>query len=56
MDNANFERNQNNFFEMVEGGTEHLGQILEKEKCVKFWRYIFEKDDRTPSAMDGKCE
>ena len=29
-------RVQQNFFKKVEGGTEHVGQILEMEKFVKF--------------------
>ena len=31
-----------------EGSTEHVGQILEMKKFVKFWGGIQEKDDRTP--------
>ena len=34
-DNADFERDQKNFFKKVEGGTENLGQIPEMEKFVK---------------------
>ena len=37
MDNGNFEREQKNFFKNVERGTEHVGQIPEMEKFVKFW-------------------
>ena len=48
MDNANFEKDQKNFFKKVEGGTKHVGQILEMEKFVKFWGDIWGKDDRTP--------
>ena len=48
MDNANFERDQKNFFKKVEERTEYVGQILEMEKFVKFWGDIWEKDDRTP--------
>ena len=48
MDNANFERDQKNFFKKVEGRTEYVGQIPEMEKFVKFWGDIWEKDDRTP--------
>ena len=48
MDNVNFERDQKNFFKKVERGTEHVGQIPEMEKFVKFWKGICEKDDRTP--------
>ena len=47
MDNANFERDQKNFFKKVEGATEHAGQILEMEKFVKFWGDIWEEYDRT---------
>ena len=47
MDNANFERDQNNFFKKVEGATEHVGQILEMEKFFKFWGDIWEEYDRT---------
>ena len=47
MDNANFERDQKNFFKKVERGTKHVGQILEMEKFVKFWVDIQKKDDRT---------
>ena len=36
MDNANFERDQKNFCKK-EGSTEHVGQILEMKKFVKFW-------------------
>ena len=49
MDNANFERDQKNFFKKVEGGTEHVGQIPEMEKFVKFWGDIRGKNDRTPA-------
>ena len=48
MDNANFERDQKNFFKKVEGETEHVGQIQEMEKFLKFWGDICEKDDRAP--------
>ena len=48
MDNANFEKDQKNFFKKVEGGTKHVGQILEMEKFVKFLGDIWGKDDRTP--------
>ena len=34
--NANFERDQKNFFKKVEGGTKHVGQIPQMEKFVKF--------------------
>ena len=37
MDNATFERVQKNFFMKVEGGTQHVGEISEMEKFVKFW-------------------
>ena len=40
MDNANFERDQKKFFKKVEGGTEHVGQIPEIQKFVKFWGYM----------------
>ena len=36
MDNANFDRDQKNFFKKVEGGTKHLGEIPEMEKFVTF--------------------
>ena len=36
MDNATFERNQKNVFKKVEGGTEHVDQIPEMERFVKF--------------------
>ena len=48
MDHANFERHQKNFFKKEEGGTEHVGQIPEMEKFIKFWGDIWEKDYRTP--------
>ena len=48
MDNANFKRDQNNFFKKVEGGIEHVGQIPEIEKFVQFLGDILEKDGRTP--------
>ena len=48
MDNANFKRDQNNFFKNVERGIEHVGQIPETEKFVQFLGDILEKDDRTP--------
>ena len=48
MDNGNFERDQKNFFKIVERGTEHVGQIPEIEKFVKYWIDMWEKDDRTP--------
>ena len=48
MGNANFERDHQNFLKKVEGGTEHVGQIPDMEKFVKFWEDIWEKDDRTP--------
>ena len=35
LDNANSERDQKNFFKKVDGGTEHVGQILEMKKLVK---------------------
>ena len=34
IDNANFERDQKNFFKKVKGGTEHEGQIPEMEIFV----------------------
>ena len=40
MDNANFERDQKNFFKGVEGGTEHVCQIPDMEKFVNFGRDI----------------
>ena len=40
MDNANFERDQMNFSKKVEGETEHVDQIPETEKFVKFWEGI----------------
>ena len=49
MGNANFERDHKNFSNKVEGGIEHVGQIPEKEKFVKFWGEIWDKDDRTPT-------
>ena len=48
MDNANFERDKRNLFKKIEGGVEHVGQIPEIEKFVKFWGDIWEEDDRTP--------
>ena len=48
MDNANFERDQKNFFKKAEGGTEHEGQIPEMDKFVQFWGDIWEEDNRTP--------
>ena len=45
MDNANFERDQKNFFKGVERGTEHVCQIPDMEKFVNFGRDIWEKDD-----------
>ena len=58
MDNANFKRDQNNFFKNVEGGIEHVGQIPEIEKFVQFLGDILEKDDRTPeiSQMESVRE
>ena len=41
MDNANFERDQKNFFKKV-GGTKHVGQIPEMEKFVKLWEDMIE--------------
>ena len=40
MNNVNFERDQKNLFKKVEGGTKHVGKILEMEKFVKFWTDI----------------
>ena len=37
MDSANFERDLMNFSKKVEGETEHVDQIPETEKFVKFW-------------------
>ena len=48
MDNANFERDQENFFKKVQEGTKHVGQIPEMEKFVKFLGSICEKVDGTP--------
>ena len=48
MDNANFERDQKNFFKKVQEGTKHVGQIPEMEKFVKFLESICEKVDGTP--------
>ena len=31
------------FFKKVEKGTEHIGQIPETEKFIKFWGDIWEK-------------
>ena len=43
MDNANFDRDEKNFFKKAEGGTEHEGQIPETDKFVQFWRDIWKK-------------
>ena len=43
MDNANFERDQKNFFKKVEGRTEHVDQKLEMKKFVKFWEEVWKK-------------
>ena len=51
MDHANFERHQKNFFKKEKGGTEHVGQIPEVEKFIKFWGDIWEKDYRTPGIQ-----
>ena len=48
MDNANFERYQENIFKKAERGTEHEGQISEMDKFVQFWGGIWEKDNGTP--------
>ena len=37
MDNATFERDQKNFYKKVEEETEHVDQIPEMERFVKFW-------------------
>ena len=50
MNYANYERDQKKFFKKVEGGTEHVGQIPEMKKFVKFWGDIWEKDSRTPEV------
>ena len=47
MDNTNLERDQKSFFKKVEGGTKHVGQIPKMEKFIKFWREIWEKEDKT---------
>ena len=51
MDNSTFERNQKNFFKKVEEGTEHVDQIPEMERFVKFWLDIQEEDDRTHELL-----
>ena len=51
MDNATFERDQKNFFKKVEEGTEHVDQIPEMERFVKFWLDIQEEDDRTHELL-----
>ena len=50
MNYANYERDQKKFFKKVEGGTEHVGQIPEMKKFVKFWGDIWGKDSRTPEV------
>ena len=47
MGNVNFERDHKKLSKKEEGGIEHVGQILEKEKFLKFWAEIWEKDDKT---------
>ena len=50
MDNSSFERDQE-FSKKAERGTEHVGQIPEMEKFVRFWGDIWIKDDRTPEML-----
>lgn len=47
MDNANFKGDQKNFSKKVEGRIEHVGKIAEKEKFLRFYEEIWDKDDRS---------
>ena len=47
MDNANFERDQKNFFKKGEESTELEGQTPEMDKFIEFWGGIWEKEERT---------
>ena len=49
MDSNIFERDQKNFFKKIEDSTEYGRAMPEIDKFVKFWKGIWEKDDRTPN-------
>ena len=56
MDNANFERDQKNFFKKVEESTEYDGQTPEMDKFIEFWGGIWEKEERTTDRESKQCE